>query len=90
MQNTNFAAISFGVDIGLWKHWVKNCGGGDVSQKTSDLAAQLGIDPALLTRFLKHINAMGYITETGPDEYKLTNFSKSLSLPIVADSYLVT
>ncbi|KXJ96171.1 hypothetical protein Micbo1qcDRAFT_201488 [Microdochium bolleyi] len=48
--------------------------------------AQLSIDPAPLTLFLQHINAMDYITETEPDEYKLTNFAKSLSPPIIADS----
>ncbi|KAH7034612.1 hydroxyindole O-methyltransferase [Microdochium trichocladiopsis] len=84
-QNTAFTAISFGVDTGLWKQWVEN--GSNVPQKVSSLAAQLRLDPAVLGRFLKHISAMGYIIETGPDEYKLTNFTKSLSLPIIADSY---
>ena len=30
---------------------------------------------------------MGYIHETGPDEYEPTNFSKALTIPIVADGY---
>lgn len=38
---------------------------------------------------LKHICAMGYIIETGPDEYTPNNFTKSLSLPIIAHSYPV-
>lgn len=31
---------------------------------------------------------MGYIEDTGVDEYKPTNFSKSLSLPVIGDGYL--
>lgn len=62
---------------------------GDHPQKVSDLAAQLRLDPVLLARFLKHINAMGHLIETGPNEYVLSNFTKSLSLPIISDSYPV-
>ncbi len=36
---------------------------------------------------MRHIGAMGYLEETGADEYKLTNFSKSLTIPIIADGY---
>lgn len=31
---------------------------------------------------------MGYITETDVDEYQPTNFTKSLSLPIIGDGYI--
>jgi hypothetical protein len=30
---------------------------------------------------------MGYLHETGVDEYKLTSFSKALTLPVIADGY---
>lgn len=36
---------------------------------------------------MRHIAALGYLTEVGPDEYSLTNFSKSLSIPIIGDGY---
>ncbi|KFX96913.1 hypothetical protein V490_03071 [Pseudogymnoascus sp. VKM F-3557] len=85
-QNTNFAAIAFGVETGLWIQIVNN---GDSPQKVVDLSKQLGLDPTLLARMLKHICAMGYIVETGPDEYTPNNFTKSLSLPIIAHSYPV-
>ena len=31
---------------------------------------------------------MGYVTETGADEYKPTNYSKAMSIPIIGDGYL--
>ena len=36
---------------------------------------------------LRHVSAMGYIVETGHDEYKPNNFSKALTLPIIGDPY---
>jgi hypothetical protein len=60
---------------------------GDRSQRASDLARQLGIDPVLLQRFMRHIGAVGYLLETGPDEYKSTNFTKALTLPNIGDAY---
>lgn len=39
-------------------------------------------------RLLCHLGAMGYVKETGDDEYQPTNFSKSLSLDIIGDAYL--
>jgi hypothetical protein len=32
---------------------------------------------------------MGYIKETGVDEYQPTNFAKALTIPIIGDAYLV-
>jgi hypothetical protein len=31
---------------------------------------------------------MGYVTETGEDEYKPTNYSKALSLDIIGNAYI--
>jgi hypothetical protein len=39
-------------------------------------------------RLMRHIAAMGLINETGPDEYRPSNFTKSLSLDIIGDAYL--
>ena len=30
---------------------------------------------------------MGYIAQTGPNEYQSTNFTKAMALDIVADGY---
>lgn len=36
---------------------------------------------------MRHMAAMGYIVEVAADEYKLTNFTKSLTIPIIGDGY---
>lgn len=40
------AGLAFGVDVGLWKLMAKN---GEVPQKASILASDLGLDPVLLS-----------------------------------------
>ncbi|KAL2754399.1 hypothetical protein ACRALDRAFT_1031814 [Sodiomyces alcalophilus JCM 7366] len=80
------AVLTTGVDIGLWKLMVKN--GVDKAQKVDDLAGALGVDPVLLGRMMRHVCAMGHLEETAQDEYKLTNFSKSLSLDVIGDGYV--
>jgi Mn-dependent DtxR family transcriptional regulator len=55
--------------------------------KVDDIAAALKADPALLCRLMRHISAMGYIKEVGPDEYESTTFSKALTIPIIGDGY---
>ncbi|KAF5007202.1 hypothetical protein FDECE_6464 [Fusarium decemcellulare] len=80
------AALISCVDIGLWKLMVKN--GIDTSQKVDDLARTLEVDPVLLGRLMRHVCAMGHLEEMKQDEYKLTNFSKSLSLDVIGDGYL--
>lgn len=41
----------------------------------------------LVARLMRHLGAMGYIIETGVDEYAPTNFSKAMSLRIIGDGY---
>ncbi len=36
---------------------------------------------------MRHVAAMGYIVETGADEYKPNNFSKALAIPVIGDGY---
>jgi hypothetical protein len=40
-------------------------------------------------RLMRHVCAMGHLDEVAQDEYKLTNFAKSLSLDVIGDSYVV-
>ncbi|PHH76530.1 hypothetical protein CDD82_3954 [Ophiocordyceps australis] len=84
-QTGAIAGLNFGVDSGLWILMSKN---GDMSQKVGDLAANLGIDPVLLSRLMRHLGAMGYLIETGEDEYRLTNYTKAMSIPAIGNSYL--
>lgn len=36
---------------------------------------------------MKHISAMGYLKEISKDTYGLTNFTRSLSVPIIGEPY---
>ncbi|KAK2730267.1 sterigmatocystin 8-o-methyltransferase [Colletotrichum kahawae] len=65
-QTGSIAGVNFGVDSGLWKLMAKN---GDRPQNVTELAEALGVDPALLSRLMSHLGAMGYIKETGLHEY---------------------
>lgn len=38
---------------------------------------------------MRHLGAMGYLVESGVDEYMPTNYSISLSNPSIASGYLV-
>ncbi|EGU78185.1 hypothetical protein FOXB_11296 [Fusarium oxysporum f. sp. conglutinans Fo5176] len=80
------AVLITGVDIGLWKLMVKN--GADKAQKAEDLARSLGMETILLGRLLRHAAAMGHLQEVGQDEYKLSSFTRSLSLDVIGDGYL--
>ncbi|RTE85342.1 hypothetical protein BHE90_000116 [Fusarium euwallaceae] len=84
-QTGAIAGLSFGVETGLWKLMAKN---GDRPQKVSELAANLAVDPLLLSRLMRHLGAMGYITEVDVDVYKPTNYAKAMSIPIISDGYL--
>ncbi|KAI0153243.1 S-adenosyl-L-methionine-dependent methyltransferase [Xylariaceae sp. FL1272] len=84
-QTGALAGLQLGVDTGLWTLMAKQ---GDRPQKVSDLAATLKVDPPLLSRLMRHLGAMGYITEVGDDEYQTNNFTKALSIPIIGDGYL--
>lgn len=37
---------------------------------------------------MRHLAAMGYLIETGVDQYKLTNFTRSMALPQISGGYI--
>lgn len=39
-------------------------------------------------RLMRHVCSMGHLEEMAQDEYKLMNFTKSLSLDVIADGYV--
>lgn len=82
-QPSAYAAMTVGIDVGLFKYLAKSEG----VQNANDLAKTLGMDPPLLCRLMRHLGAMGYVTEVGPDQYLPTNFSRALSIPIISDGY---
>ncbi|KAL1855243.1 hypothetical protein VTK73DRAFT_8590 [Phialemonium thermophilum] len=82
-QPSALVALTVGVDTGLF--FV--LGADTKPKKVNDLAEAIGVDPPLLGRLMRHMASMGYITETGPDEYKPTNFSRAMSIPVISDGY---
>ncbi|KAF4773873.1 O-methyltransferase [Colletotrichum scovillei] len=75
--------IATGIESGLFEYLVQNPG-----PKTVDhLSKALRFDIDILSRTLRHLCSMGYLKEVGPDEYNGTNFTRSLSLPIIAGGY---
>ncbi|KAK3693452.1 S-adenosyl-L-methionine-dependent methyltransferase [Podospora appendiculata] len=84
-DNTAFAALSMGIEAGVWAH----LGSDDEPKSVAAIAAATNMEEAWLARLLKHVAAMGYIHETGHDEYRPTNFSKALTIPILGAGYRV-
>lgn len=39
-------------------------------------------------RLMRHLGAMGYLIEVGEDVYKLTNFTKAMSIPVIGNGYI--
>ncbi|PYI09277.1 o-methyltransferase [Aspergillus sclerotiicarbonarius CBS 121057] len=82
-QSTLYAAIETGVDLGLFTVLSQD----DRPKSATHLAAATNADPTMLARILKHLAAMGVITEAGPDEYRRTGFSISMGSPRYSDAY---
>ncbi|KAI0835340.1 S-adenosyl-L-methionine-dependent methyltransferase [Hypoxylon sp. FL0890] len=85
-QPAAMTAITTLVDLGLFDVMAED---GGKPKKVADLAKAVGADPALIARLLRHLGAMGYVEETDVDEYKPTNFTKSLCIPIINAGYPV-
>ncbi|KAI1391437.1 S-adenosyl-L-methionine-dependent methyltransferase [Hypoxylon trugodes] len=85
-QPAAMTALTTGVELGLFEAMAADNGS---SKKTADLAKTVGADPTLVARLLRHIGAMGYVEETDIDQYKPTNFTKSLVIPIISAGYPV-
>lgn len=39
-------------------------------------------------RLMRHLSAMGYLIEIGADEYRLTNYTRAMSIPVIGNGYL--
>ncbi|OQE46935.1 hypothetical protein PENCOP_c001G00407 [Penicillium coprophilum] len=82
-QATLYAALETGVDLDVFAILSKD----EKPKSAAELAKATGADPVLLARILKHLCAMGVILETGPNEYRRTGISISLSLQRYNDAY---
>ncbi|CAJ2510507.1 Uu.00g133160.m01.CDS01 [Anthostomella pinea] len=85
-QPAAMTALTVGVDVGLFRVMAKDNGS---SKKASELAKAVGVDIPVIARLLRHLGAMGYVIETGVDEYRPTDFTNSLCIPIIAAGYPV-
>ncbi|KAL4887927.1 S-adenosyl-L-methionine-dependent methyltransferase [Aspergillus ambiguus] len=84
-QLTEFAAIETAINLGIFEFLAQS----KQPVSASELARSSNADPVVLSRILKHLGATGVITETGPDTYRGTNFSHTLSVEKYADGYPV-
>ncbi|KAH6656244.1 S-adenosyl-L-methionine-dependent methyltransferase [Truncatella angustata] len=84
-QSGAVAALNTGSVSGLWQTMAKN---GDRPQKVGELAAATGVDEVLLARIMRHLSAIQYLEETGPNEYKTTSFTKAMAHELMADSHI--
>ncbi|KAL2219261.1 o-methyltransferase [Thermoascus aurantiacus ATCC 26904] len=83
-EGTLYAAIDTAIRMGLFSLMASD----DCSpKKVDELASRTGAEPALLSRIMKHLATMGIIQETGPDEYRPTNLSRTLAVPKYADGF---
>ncbi|OJI98866.1 hypothetical protein ASPVEDRAFT_50464 [Aspergillus versicolor CBS 583.65] len=86
-DSTKYAALETAVGLNLFAA----LGTDDTSKSVAKLAQATGSDPALLGivtgRLMKPLAAVGVITETGPDEYAATSFSKVLTGEKYSDAF---
>jgi len=83
-ETSAFFTITLGIEVGLFKELARR---GGTPKKSADLARAIGFDVDGLRRILRHLAAMGHIAQPSPDTYAPTNFSRALTIPIVADGY---
>ncbi|CAI7612634.1 unnamed protein product [Penicillium viridicatum] len=82
-ESTSHAALETAVDINLFSA----LGTDDKPKTVAELAKATSVDPILLGRLMKHLAAMGTITETGYNEYSPTGFSKVLTIERYSDAF---
>ncbi|CAI7573252.1 unnamed protein product [Penicillium palitans] len=82
-ESTSYAALETAVDINLFSA----LGTDDKPKTVAELAKATSVDSILLGRLMKHLAAMGTITETGYNEYSPTGFSKVLTVERYSDAF---
>ncbi|CAG7953768.1 unnamed protein product [Penicillium nalgiovense] len=82
-ESTSYAALETAVDI----HLFSALGTEDKSKTVTELAEATRVDVILLGRLMKHLAAIGTITETGYNEYGPTGFSKVLTVERYSDAF---
>ncbi|KAK0710297.1 S-adenosyl-L-methionine-dependent methyltransferase [Lasiosphaeria miniovina] len=83
-NGTSTAALAIGVETGLFVHMLQNNG---APKKVPEIAEALGAESDLLARIMRYLASMGYIAETGINEFAPTNFSKAMAIPLIGNGY---
>ncbi|KAK3332959.1 hydroxyindole O-methyltransferase [Cercophora scortea] len=77
--------LRIGYESGLFAEMLKD---GGRPKTVSELAEATGFDPVMLSRVMRHLAATRNLTETGPQEFALTSFTRAMTMPIIGDSYV--
>ncbi|KAL3462053.1 S-adenosyl-L-methionine-dependent methyltransferase [Aspergillus heterothallicus] len=85
-EATSYAALETAVALKLFNA----LGTDDEPKSVVDLAIATGSDAVLLGRIMKHLAAMGVITQTGSDEFSSTGFSNVLTVDKYSDAFPLT
>ncbi|KAK6838832.1 hypothetical protein RU639_000482 [Aspergillus parasiticus] len=85
-QCTAFASIEACVHLRIFSLIASS----DDPKAVRNLANATGADEHLLGRLLKHLAAMGVVTETGPDEYCRNGLSTALGMTRYSDAWQST
>ncbi|KAI9666748.1 MAG: hypothetical protein M1831_001523 [Alyxoria varia] len=72
-NTTLYSTLQIASDLDLFKKWIDS---GKEVQTHTQLAQLVNVEPAFLTRILKHLASMRVLKEPEPDTYKQTAYSQ--------------
>ncbi|KEF63069.1 uncharacterized protein A1O9_01045 [Exophiala aquamarina CBS 119918] len=74
------AVIYLGSELGLFAELAKD---GTDAITATELAGRLGASPELLERILRYLASVGYMENTGPNQYKANKATHMCALPMI-------
>lgn len=86
-EPARFAAIRLAIELNIFGI-LERAGGAAIN--VSQLASSTGAESPLIARTMKHLSAMNVVNEPNVDEFTLTHFSKSLTVPKYRDGISYT
>ncbi|ORY03336.1 O-methyltransferase-domain-containing protein [Clohesyomyces aquaticus] len=81
LEPTRWAITRVGLDLRLFEAMMEHEGGPKTVERLAEVTA---CDGVLLSRMLKHLNAAGFVHETGVDEYAANGITAALATRIPA------
>ncbi|KAK2756215.1 hypothetical protein FQN54_005623 [Arachnomyces sp. PD_36] len=82
-QAATYASIETAVETGVFSAMSKD----DNAKSVAELAEATNVDPAVLSRIMKHLGATGVVAEAASDSYRPTGFSNSLTIQKYGDGF---